>query len=102
MAADCVFCSIVAGETAAEIVLDEPDLVAFLDARPVFKGHTLLVTREHVVTLADLPAGPPAPRGSASRPACGAPRRLPGGRPAAGEGGGRRAGGAGELRGDEQ
>ena len=57
MAADCVFCSIVAGEIPAEIVLDEPDFVAFLDARPVFKGHTLLVTRDHVVTLPDLPAG---------------------------------------------
>jgi histidine triad (HIT) family protein len=57
MAADCVFCSIIAGDIAAEIVLDEPDLVAFLDARPVFKGHTLLVPREHVVTLPDLPAG---------------------------------------------
>jgi histidine triad (HIT) family protein len=57
MPADCVFCSIIAGEIPAEIVLDEPDLVAFLDARPVFKGHTLLVTREHVVTLPDLPAG---------------------------------------------
>ena len=57
MEAGCVFCSIVAGEIPAEIVLDEPDFVAFLDARPVFKGHTLLVPREHVVTLPDLPAG---------------------------------------------
>ena len=57
MAADCVFCSIVAGETPAEVVLDEPDFVAFLDGRPVFKGHTLLVPREHVVTLLDLPTG---------------------------------------------
>jgi histidine triad (HIT) family protein len=56
MAADCVFCSIIAGDIPAEIVLDEPDFVAFLDARPVFKGHTLLVTREHVVALPDLPA----------------------------------------------
>jgi len=55
--ADCVFCSIVAGEVEAHVVLDEPDFVAFLDARPVFKGHTLLVPREHVVTLPDLPAG---------------------------------------------
>jgi histidine triad (HIT) family protein len=54
---DCVFCSIVSGEIEAEIILDEPDFVAFLDARPVFKGHTLLVPREHVVTLPDLPAG---------------------------------------------
>ena len=51
----CVFCQIVAGEVPAQIVLDEPDLVGFLDARPVFKGHTLLVPREHMVTLLDLP-----------------------------------------------
>src|SRR3954465_8587530 len=56
MAADCVFCSIAAGEVPAEIVLDEPDFLAFLDARPVFKGHALLVPRAHVVTLLDLPA----------------------------------------------
>ena len=55
--ADCVFCSIVAGDVPAEVVLDEPDFVAFLDRRPVFQGHTLLVPREHVVTLPDLPAG---------------------------------------------
>lgn len=53
---DCVFCSIVAGDVAADIVLDEPDLVAFLDRRPVFKGHVLLVPRQHVETLLDLPA----------------------------------------------
>jgi len=56
MAAGCVFCSIVAGDTPADLVLDEPDLVGFLDARPVFKGHVLLVPRRHVVTLPDLPA----------------------------------------------
>jgi histidine triad (HIT) family protein len=55
--ADCVFCSIVAGDVAAHVVLDEPDFVAFLDTRPVFKGHVLLVPREHVVTLPDLPPG---------------------------------------------
>jgi len=53
----CVFCGIVAGEVPADLVLDEPDLVAFLDQRPVFKGHVLLVPRLHVVTLPDLPAG---------------------------------------------
>ena len=51
----CVFCSIVAGEVGAELVLESDDFVAFLDARPVFKGHVLLVPREHVVTLPDLP-----------------------------------------------
>jgi histidine triad (HIT) family protein len=56
MADGCVFCAIVAGETEAHVVLDEDDFVAFLDTRPVFKGHVLLVPREHVVTLPDLPA----------------------------------------------
>jgi histidine triad (HIT) family protein len=53
---DCVFCQIVAGEVEADVVLDEPSFVAFLDRRPLFKGHTLLVPREHLVTLSDLPA----------------------------------------------
>ena len=55
--ADCVFCEIVSGDLEADVVLDDPDFVAFLDRRPVFKGHLLLVPREHVVTLPDLPAG---------------------------------------------
>jgi histidine triad (HIT) family protein len=53
---DCLFCRIVAGEVRAHAVLETDDLVAFLDHRPVFKGHVLLVPREHVVTLPDLPA----------------------------------------------
>jgi len=56
MAADCVFCAIVAGDLEAHVVLENEDVVAFLDQRPVFKGHVLLVPREHVVTLPDLPA----------------------------------------------
>ena len=51
-----MFCSIVAGELPADVVLEDDDFVAFLDRRPVFKGHTLLVPREHHVTLPDLPA----------------------------------------------
>lgn len=51
----CVFCSIVAGDLPADVVLDEPDVLAFLDRRPVFKGHVLLVPRVHVETLLDLP-----------------------------------------------
>lgn len=53
--ADCVFCQIVAGDVPALVVAESPDCVAFLDQRPVFPGHTLVVPREHVVTLADLP-----------------------------------------------
>ncbi|MEV7428368.1 HIT family protein [Nocardioides sp. NPDC092400] len=52
----CVFCGIVAGESEADRVLEDDDFVAFLDQRPVFKGHVLLVPRQHVVTLPDLPA----------------------------------------------
>jgi histidine triad (HIT) family protein len=54
-AADCLFCRIIAGEVPADVVLDAPDAFAFLDHRPVFKGHTIVVPREHVVTLTDLP-----------------------------------------------
>jgi histidine triad (HIT) family protein len=53
---DCVFCSIVSGELEADRVLEDDVLVAFLDRRPLFKGHVLLVPRDHVVTLPDLPA----------------------------------------------
>ncbi len=53
---DCLFCQIVAGERPAHHVLDTEDVVGFLDARPVFKGHVLLVPRQHFETLADLPA----------------------------------------------
>ena len=50
----CPFCAIVAGEAAAHVVLDHPDAVAFLDVRPVFPGHVLVVPRRHVPTLGDL------------------------------------------------
>ena len=51
----CLFCAVVAGSEPSHVVLDEPDVVAFLDHRPVFKGHVLVIPREHVVTLPDLP-----------------------------------------------
>lgn len=52
----CVFCGIVAGTVAADVVLDDDVAVAFLDRSPVFKGHVLVVPRVHVVTLTDLAA----------------------------------------------
>jgi histidine triad (HIT) family protein len=51
----CRFCDIVAKKVPAEIVLDDEDVVGFLDIRPVFKGHTLLVPREHIDTFLELP-----------------------------------------------
>jgi len=52
--AGCKFCQIIAGEIPAHFVLDTVDVVAFLDHRPLFPGHTLVLPREHVETLADL------------------------------------------------
>ena len=54
--ADCLFCGIVAGSVSAFTVVDEPAGVGFLDTRPVFKGHVLVVPRDHVEVLADLPS----------------------------------------------
>jgi histidine triad (HIT) family protein len=51
----CKFCQIIAGEIPAHFVLDTDEFVAFLDHRPLFPGHTLVLPREHVETLADLP-----------------------------------------------
>jgi histidine triad (HIT) family protein len=53
----CVFCAIVAGEAQAHVVLDEPACLGFLDVRPLFPGHVLLVPRAHKETLADLAEG---------------------------------------------
>ncbi|MEV6980644.1 HIT family protein [Sphaerisporangium sp. NPDC051017] len=51
----CPFCEIAAGTLAAHVVHADDVAVAFLDARPVFKGHVLVVPRTHVETLSDLP-----------------------------------------------
>jgi len=56
MTATCIFCRIARGELAGHIVLDEPRVFAFLDKSPLFHGHCLVVPREHVATLGDLPA----------------------------------------------
>lgn len=49
----CVFCEVVAG--GEDLVVDEPDVAAFLDIRPLFPGHLLIVPRQHIVTLDELP-----------------------------------------------
>src|SRR5205807_4021182 len=56
LVADCVFCGIVAGSVPAFVVTSEPAGVAFLDTRPVFPVHVLVVPHDHVVTLIDLPS----------------------------------------------
>src|SRR5215203_927756 len=51
---NCLFCRIVSGELPATVVYEDDNSVAFLDHRPLFHGHTLLVPREHVETLGEL------------------------------------------------
>ena len=52
---NCLFCRIVSGEVPAVVVFEDQNTLAFLDHRPLFPGHTLLVPREHYETLTDLP-----------------------------------------------
>ena len=67
--ADCLFCRVVSGDASAHVVLDDGATVAFLDHRPLFPGHCLLLPREHHETLGDLPEG-------LVQPLFGAARRL--------------------------
>ena len=52
---NCLFCGIVKGEVSASIVFEDEVSVAFLDHRPLFPGHCLLVPKKHFETLTDLP-----------------------------------------------
>ncbi|HKI57318.1 MAG TPA: HIT family protein [Trueperaceae bacterium] len=51
----CPFCAIATGEAEAQVIVDSEHTVAFLDRRPLFPGHVLLIPRPHVGTLSDLP-----------------------------------------------
>ena len=52
---NCRFCQIIAGDEAAHLVFEDESSIAFLDNRPLFPGHSLLVPRDHHETLGDLP-----------------------------------------------
>jgi len=52
----CLFCEIASGRTPAAVVFEDEHCLAFLDYKPLFHGHVLLVPRLHVETLTDLPA----------------------------------------------
>jgi histidine triad (HIT) family protein len=52
----CAFCAIVRGDKEAVVVYETEDLLAFLDHRPLFRGHTLLIPKTHVTLLSDLPS----------------------------------------------
>jgi histidine triad (HIT) family protein len=58
---DCAFCGLFEDPAAPTVVLADEVAVAFLDIRPVFKGHVLVAPRAHAVTLADLPAADVGP-----------------------------------------
>ena len=64
----CIFCQIVSGEAEASIVTHGEGVCAFLDVRPLFKGHVLVTPETHVETLGDLPgAGLPSLFGAVQR-----------------------------------
>jgi histidine triad (HIT) family protein len=54
--ARCVFCAVISGRAPAVVIHENERLVSFLDHRPVFHGHTLLVPKLHVQLLSELPA----------------------------------------------
>ncbi len=68
--ADCQFCRIASGALGAASVFENPRCVAFLDHRPLFPGHCLLIPRHHYATIADLPAECVGPLFSAARLLC--------------------------------
>jgi histidine triad (HIT) family protein len=55
MPATCAFCAIISGEATAVTIMETERVIAFLDHRPLFRGHTLLVPKLHVRLLSDLP-----------------------------------------------
>jgi histidine triad (HIT) family protein len=57
----CLFCRVVRGDLPAHVVYEDALTVAFLDHRPLFPGHALVVPRAHVETLLDLPSAAVAP-----------------------------------------
>ena len=74
----CIFCAIAAAELDAEIVLEGEHTVAFLDHRPLFPGHVLLVPREHHETIENLPGELVEPLFADARLLAGAVRRAMG------------------------
>jgi len=53
---NCIFCKIVHGEIPTHKIYENEDTLAFLDINPIFKGHTLIITKQHFETLLDVPA----------------------------------------------
>jgi histidine triad (HIT) family protein len=71
-----LFCRIRDGEVPAHVVLDEEQTLAFLDHRPLFPGHVLVIPRTHRETLLELPAEEVAPLFETVRRMAGAVERA--------------------------
>jgi len=52
----CIFCAIINGDEAAHIIDETEDFISFLDHRPVFRGHVLLVPKVHIQLMSELPS----------------------------------------------
>ena len=57
MSGDCIFCSIVDGEIPSHTVYEDDTVLAFLDANPLARGHTLVIPKTHHSQLQELPDG---------------------------------------------
>jgi histidine triad (HIT) family protein len=76
MASECLFCRIAQGRESAAVVFEDDRAVAFLDHRPLFAGHTLLVPRRHIETLPELPGEEVGPLFAAAQTLCTAVERA--------------------------
>ena len=74
----CVFCQIIDGSVPAHLVHEDPSTLAFLDVRPLFPGHSLLVPRQHHETITDLPGDLVEPVFAAAQRLAGAVERAMG------------------------
>jgi histidine triad (HIT) family protein len=75
-AGDCLFCAIAAGDAPASLVHEDESVVAFLDVRPVFPGHVLVVPRAHIETFPELPPDLLAPVMTVAQRLCRAVERA--------------------------
>ena len=56
MSEECIFCRIVHKKASASVVYEDEQALAFMDIRPVYEGHTLIIPKQHYVDLFDAPA----------------------------------------------
>jgi histidine triad (HIT) family protein len=72
---DCIFCKIVRREAPASIVHEDAITLAFMDIRPMIRGHALVIPKAHASSLAELPEGISGPILETARKVAAALRR---------------------------